>query len=47
MIYADYQTINEQIHAPTHLKEEVLQKARAMQRKPSRTLPWQRRPWQR
>ena len=39
MIYADYQNINDRIHAPDHLKEDVLQKARAMQRKPSRTLP--------
>lgn len=39
MTYADYQTINDRIHAPAYLKEEVLQKARAMQRKRSRTLP--------
>lgn len=39
MTYADYQTIDEGIHAPSYLKAEVLKKARAMERRRIRVLP--------
>ncbi len=39
MTYADYQKLNDCIHAPAQLKEDVLQKARARKPRRSKVLP--------